>query len=53
VASALATWPAIAPAVNSGPASPAIADHAIDGPVRKFESAALIEPNEPVSESCG
>ena len=44
VASALETCPAMAPAVNSGPATAAATDHATAGPVRKFANAALIDP---------
>ena len=53
LASALATWPPIAPAVKSGPARPAAIDQASDGAVRKLLNAALTEPSEPVNDNCG
>ena len=36
LASAVRTWPAIAPAVKIGPDNPAARDHAVAGPLRKF-----------------
>ena len=54
VASALATWPAIAPAVKIGPATPAASDHAVAGPLRKFVKRARSPIRAmPVRLNCG